>query len=52
MNVNYGIVGLVLLGMIFLIIYLIRRNNKDKRDFEKQLNDSEIKAAEHIEGKK
>lgn len=51
MDINYGIAGLVLLGVIFLIAFLIRRNNKDKHDFEKQLNESEVKPGKHTEEK-
>jgi hypothetical protein len=51
MDIDYGIAGLVLLGVIILIVFLIRRNNKDKHDFEKQMNESEIKPGQHNEGK-
>jgi preprotein translocase subunit YajC len=52
MDVNYVVVALVVLGIILLIVFLIRRNNKDRRDFEKQLNDTEIKPDQHTVEKK
>ncbi|WP_158797698.1 hypothetical protein [Pedobacter sp. L105] len=38
MDINYPIVGAVLLFMILLIIFIIRRNLKDEREFEEELN--------------
>jgi preprotein translocase subunit YajC len=52
MDVNYVVVALAVLGIILLIVFLIRRNNKDRRDFEKQLNDTEIKPDQHTVEKK
>lgn len=47
MDVNYEIAGLVLLAVILLIIFLIRRNQKDKKDFEKEMSESEITPDKH-----
>ncbi|WP_442590466.1 hypothetical protein ACSBL2_04475 [Pedobacter sp. AW31-3R] len=47
MDINYEIAGLVLLAVILLIIYLIRRNQKDKKKFEKEMIDTEIKPEKH-----
>lgn len=38
MEVNYVVVGLVLLGVIILIVWLVRRNLKDKKTLERKLN--------------
>ncbi|SEL57691.1 hypothetical protein [Parapedobacter koreensis] len=42
MDVNIGIIALVLVAVIVLIGWLIRRNKKDKRDFAKTLNESAL----------
>ena len=47
MDVNYEIAGIVLLVMVCLILFLVLRNRKDKRDFEKEANESEIKPDKH-----
>lgn len=52
MAINYPIVGLVLLAVILLIIFLIRRNQKDRTAYEKELIDSELKPEKHKEEKK
>jgi hypothetical protein len=48
--VNYGFnnwwLGLFILLMIILVIWLIRRNLKDKKSFEKDLMASELKPEE------
>ena len=51
MDVNYPIAGVVLLAVILLIIYLIRKNQKDRKEFEKQIIDSELKPEKHEEHK-
>ncbi len=47
MEINYSIIGLIILVVVVLVIFLIRRNHKDEKDFEKNLNQSEIKPEEH-----
>lgn len=47
MEINYSIVGLILLVTIFLIIFLIRKNKKDKKKLESDLNQSELKPEKH-----
>lgn len=51
MEINYPITGLILLAAIVLLIYLIRRNQRDEKKFEKDLNESEIDPEEHKEDK-
>lgn len=47
MEINYLITGLVVLAVICLIIFLIRKNRKDKKTFEKEVIESEIKPEQH-----
>ena len=47
MAINYPIVGAVVLAVILLIIFLIRRNQKDEKKFERDMIDSEIKPDKH-----
>lgn len=46
-DVNYFIAGIVIVAVIGLIIFLIRRNRKDEKRFEKDMIDSEIKPEKH-----
>ncbi len=50
MAINYPIAGLVLLAVILLIIFLIRKNQKDKKKFEKDFMQSELKPDKHEDG--
>jgi len=47
MEINYPVAGIVLLAMIILVIFLIRRNRKDEKTFEKEMSESEIKPEKH-----
>ncbi len=47
MEINYTIIGLTALVVVVLVIFLVRRNHKDEKDFEKKLNESEVKPEEH-----
>lgn len=47
MEMNYLIVAAVLLLVIILVAWMIRRNQKDKRKFEKEIIDSELKPEAH-----
>ncbi|SKB31045.1 hypothetical protein [Daejeonella lutea] len=47
MEINYPIAGLILLIAIIVIILMIKRNRKDQKNFEKAVNESEIKPEEH-----
>ncbi|WP_257667628.1 FeoB-associated Cys-rich membrane protein [Parapedobacter tibetensis] len=49
METNYIIIGLVLTAVIVLIIWLIRRNQKDRKDFERTVNQSELNLKKHKE---
>lgn len=47
MEINYPIVGVILLIAIVIIIVIIRRNKRDQKDFEKNVNESEMQPEEH-----
>lgn len=49
MELNYPIIGLILLAAFILLLYLIRRNRKDEREFEKDFTKGEIEPEEHKE---
>jgi preprotein translocase subunit YajC len=51
MEINYPILGLVVLAVICLIVFLVRRNRKDEKKFEKEMTESEIKPEKHDEDK-
>lgn len=47
MEINYPIAVLVLVAVAGLIIFLFRRNRKDKKKFEKETIQSELKPEKH-----
>lgn len=47
MEINYPIVVLVLVAVAGLIIYLIQKNRKDKKKFEKETIQSELNPEKH-----
>lgn len=47
MDVNYLIIGLVVLAALAFIVWLIRRNLKDKKEFEKEIIESDLKPEKH-----
>lgn len=49
MEINYLISGIVVIAVVFLIVFLIRRNKKDQKDFEQEKINSEIKPEKHKE---
>lgn len=46
MEINWIIVGMVLLGVLILIVFLIRKNQKDKKKYNDFLNKDYKKSAE------
>jgi hypothetical protein len=38
MEINWFIVSIVFIGAVVLIVMLIKQNNKDEKEFEKELN--------------
>lgn len=49
MDINYLVAGLVLLAVVVLLAFLIRRNSKDKRKMERDMSRSELKPDKHSE---
>ena len=47
MEINYLIVAAVSLAIVVLIIFLIRRNHKDQKEFENEVIQSELKSSKH-----
>lgn len=47
MNINYAVLGLIFLLIILLLIFVIRRNQKDRKSFERDLNRSEMEPEQH-----
>ncbi|WP_164849854.1 hypothetical protein [Mucilaginibacter limnophilus] len=50
MDVNYPIVGTVIAAAIMFLILLIRRNMKDEKTFEKDLNKLDKSPEKHDSG--
>ena len=46
-SINYWWTGLVLLLLVLLVIWLIKRNRKDEKDLEKVIIQSELKPEKH-----
>lgn len=38
MNIDYPVIGIIVAAAIMFLIFLIRRNMKDEKTFEKDLN--------------
>lgn len=51
MNTNYLIIGLALAAVIALVIWLIKKNRKDQKDFERAVNASDVKPEQHEKDK-
>ncbi|MGF7079164.1 hypothetical protein [Mucilaginibacter sp. UYCu711] len=48
-DVNYWWVGVIILGAIILITWLIKRDRKDEKVYEEEIIKSEIKPEQHTE---
>jgi len=42
-NIDYLIIGIIVAATVALLIWLVRRNLKDEKDFEGDLNEPEHK---------
>jgi len=49
MDINYLIAGLVLIAVVVLLAYLIRRNSKDRKKMESDMAKAELKPDKHNE---
>lgn len=48
-TINYTILGIFLIVIILFLIFIIRRNNKDRKLFERDLNRSEMEPDQHTD---
>ena len=51
-NLNWPLIGVVVLAVIILLVFVNRRNAKDKREMEKTLNVEENPEREGIDDEK
>lgn len=47
MQINYFIIGTVITLLIVLMIWIVKTNLKDKKGFEQQIINRELKPREH-----
>ncbi|MEO6149160.1 MAG: hypothetical protein ABIN95_06245 [Mucilaginibacter sp.] len=47
MEINYPVIGIVIVAAIILIILIVRRNLKDKKTFEQEMYEAELKTEKH-----
>lgn len=47
MDINYVVAALVLIAIVALVVYLIRRNNKDRKKMLRNMAKSEFKPDKH-----
>jgi hypothetical protein len=47
MQINYPVVGLVIVAIIILVVWIIKTNMRDEKDFEQEIIESELKPKEH-----
>ncbi|WPV02888.1 hypothetical protein SNE26_13970 [Mucilaginibacter sp. cycad4] len=47
MQINYFIVATVIAMLIALMIWIVKTDRKDEKDFERQIIDRELKPREH-----
>ncbi|AYL96462.1 hypothetical protein [Mucilaginibacter celer] len=52
MQINYFVVGGVIIVLIVLVVWIIKTNLKDEKDFEQQIIESEMKPKEHEKSQK
>ncbi|WP_426589545.1 hypothetical protein [Mucilaginibacter sp. R-33] len=52
MQINYFIVAVVITLLIALMIWIVKTNRKDEKDFERQIIDRELKPREHTKPQK
>jgi preprotein translocase subunit YajC len=51
MEINYWIVIPLIIIILLFLAWLIRRNVKDEKKFEKEANQSDVKPAKHDDNK-
>ncbi len=51
MKVNSIVIALVIVAILAFVYFIIKRNRKDQKDLEEELNQKEIKPEKHDEEK-
>lgn len=46
-QINYPVIIIVVIAAVILLVWMIRRNLKDEKDYEKETMQSEIKPEKH-----
>ncbi|PWK75902.1 hypothetical protein LX99_03635 [Mucilaginibacter oryzae] len=49
-QINYPLIIIVVIAAVILLVWMIRRNLKDEKDYEKETMQSEIKPEKHNRG--
>ncbi len=49
MEINYSVIGIVVLIIVVLVILFIRKNKSDREKLEQKLNQSDITTDKHKE---
>ena len=52
MQINYPVVGLVIIALLILVIWIVKTNLKDEKEFERKIIGSELKPKEHEKSQK
>lgn len=47
MKVNFILIAVAIVAILGFIYFLIKRNHKDQKDLEKELNQKELKPEKH-----
>lgn len=47
MNIDYFVVGIVVVIVLALILFTIRKNNREKKKLEKTIYEEEVSPAQH-----
>ncbi|QTE37676.1 hypothetical protein J3L18_01000 [Mucilaginibacter gossypii] len=47
MQINYFTIGIVITLLITLIVWIVKTDRKDEKNFEQQIIDRELKPREH-----
>lgn len=47
MNVNYYVIGGIILVLLILLLLFLKRNQKDEKEFEKDVANNELEPEKH-----
>ncbi|MFC3559714.1 LPXTG cell wall anchor domain-containing protein [Pedobacter jamesrossensis] len=51
MNVNYLVIGGIVLILLILLLFFLKRNHKDEKEFEKDVIQNELETEKHGDDK-